>query len=224
MVGPPYPHQNPAPGSNAIGSFAIGVSPMGDIPFYDYWQSVISQYGTATILTQLITNMFQYLDPTADLNNFFDFIWNVNSAQGIGLDIWGRIVGVTRTVNLPSAGRYFGFEEQSITVDPYNQSPFYNGGALTTSFQLSDSAFLVLILAKALANITSGSIPALNQLLLNLFPGRGNAYVTEGGLGNMTMTYTFAFALTSTEVAIITQSGILPKSTGVALSIVQNVI
>lgn len=218
-AGPPYPHPSPAPGSNAIGAFAIGVSQIGDIPLFDYWQTVMSQYANSPILTQLITNFFQYIDQTTNFESFYDLIWNVDTAQGYGLDVWGRIVGVTRTLNLANAGRYFGFEEQSITVDPFNVSPFYSGQTLTTSFQLSDSAFRTLIFAKALANITNCSIQAINQLLLNLFPGRGNCYVTDGL--NMTMTYTFAFTLTTVEAAIITQSGVLPKPAGVLATVVQ---
>ena len=61
-----------------------------------------------------------------------------------------------------------------------NQSPFYSGAVLTSNFNLSDDAFRTLIFAKALANISDGSIPAINQLLLNLFPRRGNCYVTDG--------------------------------------------
>ncbi len=224
MSDPPYPRYAPgnSPGSNGIGFFIIGVSPIGDIPAFDFWTTVISQYANSSIITQLIGNFFQYIDPTSNLASFFDLMWNVDTAQGYGLDVWGRIVGVIRTINLPNAGRYLGFEEQSVTIDPFNQSPFYAGVPLTTSYQLSDDAFRILIYAKALANISNGSIPSINQLLLNLFPGRGNCYVTDGL--NMSMTYTFTFALTSTEVAIITQSGILPKSTGVSATVVQQII
>lgn len=36
----------------------------------------------------------------------------------------------------------------------------------------------------------------------------------------MTMTYTFTFALTPVELAIVLNSGVLPKPTGVAASVV----
>jgi Protein of unknown function (DUF2612) len=36
----------------------------------------------------------------------------------------------------------------------------------------------------------------------------------------MTMTYTFAFQLSPVELAIVTQSGVLPKPTGVLASVV----
>ena len=52
MSGPDL--NTPAPGSNAIGTFIIGASPIGDIPVFDPWQTVISQYANSPILTTLI--------------------------------------------------------------------------------------------------------------------------------------------------------------------------
>src|ERR1700676_2897924 len=147
---------------------------------FNYWTTIISQYANSPIITTLIGDFFAWLDQTANLNNFYNDIWNVATAQGYGLDVWGRIVGVTRTLNVATAGKYFGFDEATtLSADPFNQSPFYVGSPLTTNFQLSDSAFRVLIYAKALANICDGSIPAMNALLRNLFPGRGNCYVID---------------------------------------------
>jgi len=142
------------------------------------WSTVISQYADSPIITTLISNWLQYIDQTVDIDAFFDNIWNINTAQGYGLDVWGRIVGVTRTLTI-STVRFFGVEEQGFTVDPFGQSPFFAGTPATANFNLSDSAFRTLIFAKALANITNGSIPSINQILLNLFPNRGNAFVTE---------------------------------------------
>ena len=163
--------------------------------------------------------MNDYLDQTANFQAFYDLIWNVDTAQGIGLDIWGRIVGVTRTLSISVGQNYFGYQEALPGSQPFNQQPFYVGNPLTNNFQLSDSAFRVLIFAKALANICDGTIPAINQILLNLFPNRGNCYVTDGL--DMSMTYTFAFVLTPVELAIVAQSGVLPKPTGVKATIVQ---
>lgn len=219
-TGPPYPR--PVPGSNSIGQFVIGVSPIGDIPPYDYWQTVISQYTNSSILTQLISNFFQYIDQTKNMDDFFDLIWNVDTAQGAGLDIWGRIVGVTRVLTL-ATGNFFGFEQGTPTSDtfgPGGVSPFYSGVSTTENFNLTDAAFRVLIFAKALANISDGSIKSINQLLINLFKGSpGNAYVTDDG--SMQMTYTFTFALSPVQQAIVENSGVLPKPVGVTLTIVQ---
>lgn len=216
MSGPPYP-PSPNPGSNAIGSFQIGISPIGTIPF-NPWLTIISQFSNSDVLTTLITNFAQYIDPTQNVDDFFDFIWNVDTAQGYGLDVWGRIVGVSRTIEVPSTQSYFGFEEMPDAGSTFPFDIFFSGSIGTNNFQLSDSAFRVLIFAKALANISDGSIPSINQLLLNLFPNRGDCYVTDGE--DMTMTYTFEFGLSAVELVIVQQSGVLPKPVGVAAAVV----
>jgi len=181
-------------------------------------QTVISQYGNSPTLLQLITNFNTYIDPQANLNSFYDDIWNVATAQGYGLDVWGRIVGVQRVLQVPS-GTYFGFAEAGDASEfPFNQQPFYSGQTTTGNYALTDAAFRTLIYAKALANICDGSIQAINSILMTLFPGIGNCYVTDGQ--NMTMTYTFSTVLSPVNYAIVTQSGILPKPAGVALTVV----
>jgi hypothetical protein len=212
MTGPDI--NRPRPGSNAIGSFIIGVSPIGEINDFDVWKTILAQYANSPILTQLIVNIDEYLDPTVNINSFFDLTWNVDSAQGWGLDVWGRIVGVSRTLSVPLSDTYLGFNEAgTIGLEPFNNAPFFSGQQLTNNFILTDSAYRTLIFAKALANICDGSIPAINQILLNLFPNRGNCYVIDGL--NMSMTYRFEFPISSLELAIVEQSGALPRSTGV---------
>lgn len=182
-------------------------------------QTIISQYANAASLVTLINAMNQWLDPQANLNAFFDAIWNVDTAVGVGLDIWGRIVGVGRVLKVTGGGKYLGFEEAtSVSADPFNQSPFYTGQQTTQNFILSDDGFRTLIYAKALANICDGSIPGINQVLLYLFPKRGNCYVVDNG--DMTLTYKFEFTLSPIEIAIVEQSGVLPRPTGVSASVV----
>lgn len=250
MTEVPYPHPSPAPGSNAIGQFQIGVSPIGTITPFDVWTTVLSQYANSPILTTLVSNMAQYLDQTARLDDFYDFIWNVDTAKGHGLDVWGRIVDVSRILQIPT-GSFFGFAEAvgDGGVDSFGAASYFDGGDFTSNFALADPAYRQLIFAKALSNITDGSIQSINQLLLNLFPNRGNCYVAEGypfqglffgfaeaidtrGFGqapfysaraqpSMTMTYVFEFALTAVEFATVTQSGAVPKPTGVKAEVLQ---
>lgn len=198
----------------------MGISPMGDINPFDVWDTILFQYANSPILTKLITNLAAYFDFTKNFDDFFDLIWNVYTAQGYGLDVWGNIVGVTRVLNIAIVGNYLGFAEASPTAETFGFGPFYSGETLTTNFSLSDPAFRILILAKAAANITDGSILSLNALLLSLFPNRGDAFVTDDG--NMQMSYTFNFALTPVEAAIVTQSGVLPQPAGVTVNYVQN--
>jgi len=156
--------------------------------------------------------MDAYFDPRADIDAFFDHVWNSDTAQGLGLDIWGRIVGVQRALHLPNAGDTFGFSEGANT--PFSTAPFRPEGVPETStYLLSDAGYRQLILVKAIGNISNGTAPAINQLLQNLFAGRGRAYVND--IGSMQIRYTFEFVLTQYETAIANQSGAIPHPAGV---------
>ena len=220
-----YP-KDQAPGSNAFGKFKFGVSPFGQIRPFNWKDTVISQYANSRIALSMIESWFESIDQTEDIESFYDNIWNIYTAVGYGLDIWGAIVDVGRNVLLLSPGNYFGFE-QGLTWDtlgPGGASPFYTGQPLTNTYTFTDAAYRQLILAKALANICDGSIPSLNAILLalfgpnNLFGPGGNCYVTNGM--DMTMTFTFGFDLSPVQEAIIQQSGVLPIPNGIVSSIV----
>lgn len=185
-------------------------------------QTIISQWANSPTLVQLVENMNQYIDPRTNFAEFFSFIWDVDTAVGFGLDVWGRIVGVSRVIPIPGTEGSFGFANSDVPPDwqnfgnvnsPGTGGPFYAGQTNTGSFTLNDTAYRTLILAKALANIAATTAPALNQLVRNLFPGRGRAY-TQDGL-DMTMTYVFEFSLSSIEFAILQFSGVLPHGGGV---------
>lgn len=180
--------------------------------------TIISQYAQSPALLGLIEGFNQAVDPVANVNDFQRLVWNVATAEGYGLDVWGRIVGVGRVLKIQSRGRHFGFNEAgNINITGFNVAPFYDGSALTQNHLLTDDGFRSLIYAKALANICDGSVAAINQVLLTMFPGRGGCYVQDNL--NMTMTYTFRFRLNSVESAIVSQSGVLPRPAGVFSSV-----
>lgn len=222
MTGPQYP---PAPGdfsgTDAIGVFSIGRSPIGALKAFDYWKTIISQYANSPILTKMIENFDDCVDQTANLEQFFDLIWNVDTAQGYGLDVWARIVAVNRVLKIASGPPYFGFDEGLDYQDfaPGGLGPFYSGQKLTDNYLLADDGFRVLILAKAFSNICDGSINSINRLLLTLFGSSGKAYVVDDL--DMTMKYVFEFPLSSLQLAILTSSGVFPKPTGVSYTVVQ---
>lgn len=244
-TGPIYP-PGPQPGSNAIGQFEVSVSPIGTIAPFDVNRTIISQYANSPILDALINDLASYIDKTELIDLLYDNIINLDTAQGYGLDVWGRIVGVNRVLQV-EVGNWFGFAESLPGAFTFGQGAFYSGSPLTSNYALSDEAYRLLILAKAAANITNGSIAAINRILMNLFPNRGNAYVTEGNklpmffgfaesvnasgfnqeafyngesIPSMTMQYVFNFSLSPVELAIVGSSGVLPKPTGVSASIV----
>jgi len=185
--------------------------------------TIISQYGNSATITQLVRNMDQYIDPRADFDAFYNFVWNVETAQGFGLDIWGRIVGISRELLIPAAATYFGFNDALPGSYPFNDRPFYDGTLpATQTYKLADDAYRQLILVKALANISATNAPSINQLLQNMFAGRGRCYVND--LGGMALRYVFEFDLTPYEFAIMTQSGALPRPAGVNASLFQSAL
>lgn len=192
-------------------------------------QTVIAQYANSPTLTGVIDAFNEAVDPRPDFQTFYDFVFNVTTAQAWGLDILGRIVGLPngRYLQLGQTAQTLGFENSDAPPDwaPFNQGTWYTGAGSSTTFALADDPFRTLILAKALANITATTSQALNRLLRNLFPGRGRAYVIDRGksntaTGGMTMSFVFEFSLTPVEYAILTQSGVLPHPAGVGFNVI----
>jgi len=219
VTGPTYP-PGQLPGANAIGGFIIGASQVGTVAPFNWWRTVISQYANSPVMMKIISDFFDAADLTPEIESFYDKMWNVLTAEGYGLDCWGTIVAVNRVLHLGAGPKYLGWDEGgTLDYDPFNQSPWYSGEKLTQNYILSDDGFRVLILAKAFSNICDGSIKSINRLLRMLFGYGGNTYCTDGL--DMTMTYTFSFPLSPVELAIVTQSGVLPTPTGVSYTVVQ---
>lgn len=188
-------------------------------PPFDVDATVISQYSQSPTLVELVESMAAYIDPRTNLTLFYSYVWNVDTAQGFGLDVWGRIVGIGRLLRITGDDPTFGFDNDSDPPDwqPWSQGRFARGGEDGEAVILDDGAYRILILVKALANITATSAASINALLRNLFPGRGNPYVED--LGGMAMRFVFDFKLTPVEYAIVSQSGALPHPAGVSFSV-----
>ena len=201
---------------NGIGEFVIGESAIGDQPFY-WQQTLYSQYANSPIIYQWLDYFSQAVDPNSSIDSWYDQLWNIDTAVGYGLDVWGRILGINRVLSVVETP-YFSFSNSGGNEVPSAWYTWYSGEVLNSNFALSDDAFRLLLLAKAASNIWDGSIPGLNAILRMLFPGQV-AYVTDGQ--DMTMTYTFEFELTPVQASIVMGTNVLPRPNGVAASFVQ---
>ena len=117
------------------------------------FDTILSQYSTAQTLVQLILDFDDALDPRPLIDEFYRREWDVLTADGYGLDVWGRIVAVDRVLQV-AVDEFFGFDEGTLSYSPFNQGRFYGGGEVNTNFRLDDEGYRVLILAKAFANIS----------------------------------------------------------------------
>lgn len=186
--------------------------------FFDARQTIYSQYANSPVLLELVERFNDAFDRQQDFDAFYAAIWDIDTATSAGLDIWGRIVGVGRALYV-SDGSFLGFNEATDAQD-FGEGIFYSGDRLTANFSLTDTAYRRVIMAKAAANITDGSIPSFNAILMTLFPDHGNCYVRDNG--DMTMTLVFGTALSKVDYAIVTQSGVLPKPIGVSFTVEQS--
>lgn len=182
---------------------------------FDYQKTIISQYAQSPTINRLIENMADYIRIDVDMDNFLVNIWDINTANSEGLNIWGKIVGVKRNVRIPTQGAFFGFAKTRSM--PFNQAPFFTQ-MQSEVVSLDDETFRQLIKIKALANISATTAPALNTLLKKIYPDKV-CYVIDNN--NMTASYVIADNLTPIQFAILTQTGVMPKPAGVFVNIIQ---
>ncbi|CAH0178629.1 hypothetical protein SRABI106_01049 [Rahnella aquatilis] len=189
--------------------------------------TIMAQYANSTKLRSLIDTFNLAVEPESFIDNFYDMIWNIETADTYGLNVWGKIVVVSRLLTVEANEIYLGFGEASsipILVDdpqPFNQAPFYVGKQSSSTVSLSNDAYRKLIMMKAMANITNCTIPNINRMLTYMFGSSGKCYVRNDG--GMVMSYVFEFPLSIVELAIVQNSGALPYPAGVTVNIVQQV-
>jgi len=195
-------------------------APAPGVPAFDVLATVISQYANSPVLLAVVLKFAEWLDAGRLFDDFFRKVWDLDTAEGWGLDVLGRIVGASRIINIPAGGTFIGFEGQT-TAQNWGHGVWYKGASATNNVALADPIFRRVIEAKARANICDGSSQSINRILMALFPGYGNCYVKDNG--DMTMEYHFGAPLSPVDYAIASQEGLLPKPTGVAVSIVVDV-
>ncbi|MBS0040636.1 DUF2612 domain-containing protein [Neisseria sp. Marseille-Q1983] len=178
----------------------------------DVKETVISQYANSSVICRLIRRFDECIDPRADRRRFYDTVWNVSTAQGFGLDIWGAIVGIGREVMIAAQDEYIGFT-QGFT--PFGNGVWSSGEGLERQYRLDDDAYRRVIMLKAMSNIIYATAPHINRLLHEMFGTRGRAYFVKNG--TMAARYVFEFYLLPVERAIIRQSDLLPRPSGVLL-------
>lgn len=177
------------------------------------------QYAHSPALLALLDAFDQWVDLSKFSNAFLRDVWDISTARGFGLDIWGRILGRDRYVQIQQLpGDNFGFninEQPGTQWQPFGQAPFFNGqDEASTAFALQDNAYRQLLMIKAAANIASSDVPSINALMRAMYGDRGNCYVVYDIDEPMKLTYMFDFFPSPVDRSII-ESGIFPQPAGV---------
>lgn len=191
----------------------------------DYSRTLMRQYDHSAALQALLASFHDWVDLDRFTAAFLRDVWDISTARGFGLDIWGRILGQSRYLQVAAEpDDNFGFDASPDPGDtnwkPFNVAPFYTTGPSgATSFALDDDSFRQLLLIKAAANIASCDAPSLNALLRALFGHRGPAFVEYDLNQPMVLTYVLDFFPTNVERTII-ESGLVPVPAGMEARIV----
>lgn len=176
------------------------------------------QYLKSPRLLALIDGFNSAIDPEAWLQGFYSAVVDLDTAQGWGLDVWGRIVGVGRTLEVPDAENpLLGFT--SLDYAPFNHGTFFNGESVSDTYILADDAFRLLIRIKAAVNISNGTLAQLNSILAQMFAGRGSCMILH--TGTMQVRLVFEFALQAWERAILLNEAISPIPVGVGVELLE---
>lgn len=68
------------------------------------------QYAASPVIQRIVADRKSYF-PSAWQDEFYDNYWNIDTAQGYGLDVWGRIVVIGRNVTVEITEKTFGYNE-----------------------------------------------------------------------------------------------------------------
>lgn len=166
---------------------------------------MISQYANSPNFVSLVNGLTGIFSNAQTLEDWYNVVFNLKTASGYGLDIWGAIL---------NQGRLFYYTYNGSTESVYLKGAQIVDGVSYTEEQIEEIYRQVLFL-KAMSNITNVTLASLNQMLQFYYQGRGRAYVIE--YGTMKIRYVFEFYVNKLEKAIFT-SNVMPKPTGVLAS------
>lgn len=170
-------------------------------------RTIQSQYGASPHIIGIIASIADEIDPTMDIETFYNEVFNPKTARGVGLDIWGRIVGANRILTVDN-DEFFGFVGS--LLNPFDNAPFFISGD-TNNFRLADDAYRTLIFLKAAANIGDATLPSLKSILTTLFADK----VLIMNIGEMKVRIVFEFYLKPYDVALFREYGLLNLGAGV---------
>ena len=168
---------------------------------------MISQYANSPRFVSLVNGLTSIFSNAQTLEDWFNIVYNLKTAKGYGLDIWGSILNQGRLF-------YYTDPDSGTTETVYLKGTQTVDGVAYSDEEIEEIYRQVLFL-KAMSNITNATLASLNQMLQFYYQGRGRAYVYE--YDTMEIRYVFEFYINKLEKAIFTSS-VMPKPTGVLTS------
>lgn len=193
---------------------------MKDFTSFDTWdiaETVQSQYAASKRMMAVIDAFWQAINPKADIDLLYKKLVNPRTAEGWGLDIWGRIVAIGRSyLAVEDDTPYFGFDPPGDVVNPrldnFGNAPFYK--QVLGKVRLGDTAFRTYVFLKALINISNSSLASLNHMVKLLFP---DADIQILHTGTMVLRVLILSPLSESDKAALDNLPWLPAGVGLEM-------
>ena len=193
---------------------------MKDFTSFDAWdiaETVQSQYATSKRMRAVIDAFWQAINPKSDIDLLYKKLVNPRTAEGYGLDVWGRIVAIGRSYLAVDDGTpYFGFDPpegvKNERLNTFGNAPFYK--QIYGKVRLADPMFRTYVFLKALINIGDSSLASLNQAVKLLFP---DADIQILHTGTMVLRVLILSPLSESDKAALDNLPWLPAGVGLEM-------
>ena len=173
--------------------------------------TVQSQYSASPRILFLADYYWSMLDPTESINLMLKKMIDPVTAEGSGLDAWGRIVGIKRAL-VPTVGEYLAFDPAGLDNelgDSFNNAPW---NPLLASGMAPDAVYRIYVFVKAMLNIGNGSLADLNRYFSLLYEDSG---ITVLHVGTMVLrVMDFGGRLTSADMLALKSLDWAPLGVG----------
>ena len=183
----------------------------------DIAETVQSQYATSKRMRAVIDAFWQAINPKSDVDLLYKKLVNPRTAEGYGLDVWGRIVAIGRSyLAVDDDTPYFGFDPpegvKNERLNSFNNAPFYK--TIYGKVRLADPMFRTYVFLKALINIGDSSLASLNQAVRLLFP---DADIQILHTGTMVLRVLILSPLSESDKAALDNLPWLPAGVGLEM-------
>ena len=165
---------------------------------------MISQYANSPKFVKLVEGMRSAFNEAQTIEDWFNIVYNLKTASGFGLDVWGLILNQSRLLY---------YTDEGVEKTVYLKGSQTVGGEDYTAEQIEEY-YRMLLFFKAFSYITNSTVKSFNDLLRFYFPPEKLVYVQE--IGTMAIELNFEFFPTTLE-RIIFASELFPKPAGVGL-------
>lgn len=156
---------------------------------------MIGQYANSPVLVALNNGLTELFDDSQFVENWYNVVFNLKTATGYGLDVWGRILNMSREIEYNGVSYYL---QGAQTI-----------GGITFTAEEMENFYRMVLQITAMRYIGNASIYSINSILDVIFSDYGRAYCYE--YGTMQIRYVFEFYMNDLLKAMIESLNMHPS-------------